>query len=80
VQLRECQSIARLASKGLWSAADPIAPWDWRKGVRASEQDNGTDFWLNTDTNMRHNPTCRWYRNTNEGKLFGGEACDECGG
>ena len=34
---KECQSTQRQAKqqqKGLWSASDPIPPWDWRNGIR----------------------------------------------
>lgn len=32
--LYELQTAAKEARRGLWSAASPIPPWDWRKGVR----------------------------------------------
>ena len=28
------QSEARAARRGLWQDAEPVAPWDWRKGLR----------------------------------------------
>lgn len=33
-ELLTLESAARAARKGLWADANPIAPWDWRKGVR----------------------------------------------
>ena len=30
-ELRDCQRDARAASLGLWAAAEPVAPWEWRK-------------------------------------------------
>ena len=32
--LMDCEAEARREKKGLWSDPNPIAPWDWRKGVR----------------------------------------------
>ena len=28
------QSEAKGARRGLWQDAEPVAPWDWRKGLR----------------------------------------------
>lgn len=33
-ELHDLESAARAARKGLWADANPIPPWDWRKGVR----------------------------------------------
>lgn len=30
------QSEAKAARRGLWQDAEPVAPWDWRKGRRGS--------------------------------------------
>ena len=30
-ELRDCQRDAQAESLGLWAAAEPVAPWDWRK-------------------------------------------------
>ena len=32
--LMDCEAEARREKKGLWSDPNPIAPWDWRRGVR----------------------------------------------
>lgn len=34
--LGELEQIARKNSRGLWADPDPIAPWQWRRGERAS--------------------------------------------
>jgi endonuclease YncB( thermonuclease family) len=33
------QDEARTARRGLWADGDAIAPWDWRRGLRAVEHD-----------------------------------------
>ena len=30
-ELRDCQKYAQVENLGLWAAAEPVAPWDWRK-------------------------------------------------
>lgn len=40
-------------------------------------------FWLNTKSNVRHNPRCQYYNNTKAGRFCGpneGSACGKCGG
>ena len=32
--LSDCEAEARREKRGLWSDPNPIAPWDWREGVR----------------------------------------------
>ncbi len=42
-----------------------------------------SSYWLNTNSGVRHNPSCRWYGNTNSGDYRGanaGRACKLCGG
>lgn len=34
--LQQMEDNARAAKVGLWSAKEPIAPWDWRKGIRTA--------------------------------------------
>jgi endonuclease YncB( thermonuclease family) len=34
--LERLEARARRQDRGLWAAAEPIAPWDWRDGVRPS--------------------------------------------
>ncbi len=35
---------ARQANSGLWTEPDPIAPWDWRKGVRPESKQKNTGW------------------------------------
>ena len=30
----DAEAKARASRRGLWSSADPVAPWDWRKAAR----------------------------------------------
>lgn len=42
-----------------------------------------TEFWLNTNSNSRHNSNCRWFKNTKKGRVCRpneGKACGICGG
>ena len=86
---------ARRAKKGLWAIANPIPPWEFRtrqKGTAAemrkpvlgeSAQAPAENFWLNTSSNVRHNPKCEWFKNTSKGKFCGpndGKPCKICGG
>jgi hypothetical protein len=48
----------------------------------ASPSSSGS-HWLNTNTGERHNSSCRWYRNTKNGRMCGpneGDTCEQCGG
>ncbi len=36
--LERLEESARAAGRGLWAAEDPIAPWDWRQGLRESRE------------------------------------------
>jgi endonuclease YncB( thermonuclease family) len=41
------------------------------------------DYWLNSNSNVRHNRGCRWFENTKQGRRCGpneGRACGQCGG
>lgn len=40
-------------------------------------------YWLNTNSNVRHNSGCRYYKNTKEGRMcsaYEGKSCGICGG
>lgn len=55
------QDDARAAKRGLWADADPIPPWDWRKGKRPSQQTGAakTAFGTTAATSQplsRHSP------------------------
>src|SRR5690606_9700080 len=36
----ELEQEAREARRGLWVDADPVPPWDWRRGVRGNREEN----------------------------------------
>lgn len=49
------------------------------------QKDNSAslDYWLNSNSGVRHNRGCRWFENTKEGRRCGpneGKACGQCGG
>jgi hypothetical protein len=84
-ELARAEAAARKAKRGLWADAKPIPPWDWRQSERErkSRSDVDSDYWLNTSTGVRHNRSCRNYRNTKRGRPCGadeGKACGMCGG
>jgi endonuclease YncB( thermonuclease family) len=85
-ELASAEAAARKAKRGLWADAKPIPPWDWRQSERdkrlKSRSDVDTGYWLNTSTGVRHNRSCRNYRNTKRGRPCGaeeGKACGMCG-
>ena len=44
---------------------------------------NGKTYWINSSSGVRHNSSCRWYGNTQEGYFTDkkeGRACKICGG
>ena len=55
---------------GLWSdSKPPIPPWEWRKGERGeTEPADAAGYWLNIESNVRHNSTCKHYRATKSGR------------
>jgi len=63
--LAALQTAAKSAGVGLWSDANPIPPWEWRAGNRSGTAKPSTPatpvasvtetYWLNTDSNVRHN-------------------------
>lgn len=38
--IERLQGKAKAESKGLWASANPIAPWDWRRGIRGPEDEH----------------------------------------
>jgi micrococcal nuclease len=93
--LDQFQSEARAARRGLWQDDKPIAPWDWRakstanRGakVEAAETAEGPEpslsHWLNTSTGVRHNASCKNFKNTKAGRVCAaaeGKACGIFGG
>jgi len=94
--LTKAEAEARKKKRGLWAAADPMSPWEWRRieaEKLAAEKPPATEqepqsggqktYWLNTSTNTRHNNTCRFYKKTEQGRpctANEGTACKICGG
>ena len=47
------------------------------------QQKADSSFWVNTNSGVRHNKSCRWFGNTTSGrpcKADEGRACSKCGG
>jgi endonuclease YncB( thermonuclease family) len=51
---------ARAARRGLWSAGDPMAPWEFRQAARASTATSPVRG--NTRSRVYHAPDCQHYR------------------
>lgn len=94
-KLAELEAKARAAKAGLWADPNPPqAPWDYRAAIRNKEQPNPAGdkpaaavaadaWWLNTNSNVRHNRSCRYFGQTSKGrpcKKDEGKACGMCGG
>jgi endonuclease YncB( thermonuclease family) len=92
-ELAQAEVDARTSRSGLWAGFDPMPPWEYRalkrgpQGAAAAAIDPppavATAFWLNTSSNVRHNPSCRWFGKTKRGRYCGpgeGKACGDCGG
>ena len=88
--LAELELKARAAKVGLWAhPRPPMAPWDYRAAQRGKNRPeqaaaitNG-QYWLNTSSGVRHNPSCRNYGATSKGRACTkdeGKACGMCGG
>jgi micrococcal nuclease len=91
--LAKAEKQARADKRGLWAGADPMPPWQWRE-IEESKQDSGGAkskaapaekkvYWLNTQSNIRHNSRCKYYKKTKEGRMCGpneGRPCKICGG
>ena len=68
----------RPAAESALSADVPLA-----KTERSASPTPKTQYWLNTNGNVRHNATCRWFGTTKRGHYCGpdeGTPCGECGG
>ena len=88
-KLAKLELAARKARVGLWGdSRPPMAPWEYRASKRGKAAEKpigvaGRGFWLNTNSNARHNESCRYYKNTSKGRACGkdeGKACGICGG
>ncbi len=84
--MAEAEETARKAELGLWSEANPIPPWDFRRGKKtvkptAKSESKAIEkaFWLNTGSNTRHNQSCRYFKNTKAGRASGKDECKACG-
>ena len=51
--------------------------------TKSLETESQLNYWLNTNSGVRHNISCRWYNNTKNGRKCTkseGRACGTCGG
>lgn len=61
------ESQARAAQKGLWSAKNPIPPWDWRHGTntpskpQALEKNASSNYHGNVNSHIFHGADCRYF-------------------
>ncbi|MDB5340948.1 MAG: micrococcal nuclease, partial [Planctomycetaceae bacterium] len=94
-QLADLETKARGAKVGLWADPNPLSPWDFRARQKEktqpqaetadaeAERPANTKYWLNTSSNVRHNPSCANFQNTKKGRFCTateGKACGKCGG
>ena len=62
--LEDLEVDAKRARKGLWAASGPVAPWDWRKGVRATSAPAAAaegPIYGNQKSGIYHRPDCPDY-------------------
>jgi len=74
---------AKDARRGLWADESPVAPWDFRLRQVQAAREPATVFWLNTSSNVRHNPSCEHFKKSKKGRFCGeteGNPCRICGG
>jgi endonuclease YncB( thermonuclease family) len=68
-RLEELESEARKAGRGLWKEKDPVAPWQWRRGVRSSASSlsagssmgenrmgENREGWFDAERELRYDP------------------------
>jgi len=82
-RLAQLEIQAKAAKRGLWVDANPLPPWEFRARQNRQDQKPGTQFWLNTSSNVRHNEHCEYFQNSKKGRMCGpneGRACGICGG
>lgn len=86
-RLANSEIYARNSRLGLWADPDPVAPWifRWNTPRKADPGKNlySGEYWLNTSSGVRHNESCRNFKNTRRGRFCGpdeGRPCGECGG
>jgi micrococcal nuclease len=56
--LRDAERLARDARRGLWAAAKPIPPWEWRSGTGAAATVAGMIV-ANRNSGLYHGANCR---------------------
>jgi micrococcal nuclease len=65
--LATLENNSRQNKQGLWQDNDPIAPWDWRRGIRNSSQLNksidsiANEFHGNLQSRVFHSFTCKYF-------------------
>lgn len=64
--LRDAEAEARKAKRGLWSAPNPVAPWDWRDGKHVAPALVGK-FIASKRSTVFHAPGCRSIPRISEG-------------
>jgi hypothetical protein len=58
-----------------------VAPAQKTRAIPAPKVE--CNYWVNTSSGVRHNASCRWFKNTKAGRCCGkseGRACGTCGG
>ncbi|MDO4571664.1 MAG: thermonuclease family protein [Planctomycetia bacterium] len=79
--LAEAQTFAREARRGLWILEQPVAPWEWRKGVRPTKSAQRC-YWA-SEERVLHNSACHFYE-TSRGYYTSRHSsyrdCQKCGG
>lgn len=93
-ELAGAETAARKDKLGLWADKDPTPPWEYRRGEKtdrvvkpvtevADAQVVAPGYWLNASSNVRHNQSCKYFKNTKSGRacsLTEGRPCGICGG
>ena len=83
-KLADLELEARVAKRGLWAEANPLAPWDFRDRQKPKQAaSTGGGHWLNTSSNVRHNESSEHFKKSKKGRLCRpdeGKACGICGG
>lgn len=81
--LARLEETAKKSKKGLWAANNNIPPWEYRARKKSPANKKGLTYWLNTNSNVRHNSKCEYFQNTKKGrpcKPNEGKPCGQCGG
>ena len=77
------QQRARAAAAKQRAKAIQTDPWPAASKKPSTKQPAVAAHWLNTSSNVRHNSSCRYFKNTKRGRACGpneGKACGTCGG